>query len=209
MTRFFIGLSVPLIVLFMGVTAFIHSRPSDGSELRAFLLPSEDCYSPCFMGITPGMTTFEEALSILQKHEWVKRINTLVPASREWFSFTWSGKQPDIIDVSSTASVQGKGGIVQAIAIPIQVSIGDIFADWGIPVWANGSIGGLGLQYSVGFQDVPLQVGFVFTENPKKLRNMLAFQKVTLYYRSAVPSTIKSTPSLMDFITLNALTSWE
>jgi hypothetical protein len=208
-TRFFIALSFLLIVVFTGATAILRARPYDDSELRAFLRPSDGCPAPCFMGIRPGITPFQEALSILQKHEWVKRINTLVPASREWFSVTWSGRQPDMIDVSGTASVQGNNGIVQAIAIPVRAPLGDIFADWGLPVWSNGNIGGLGLQYSVGFQDVPLQVGFVFTENPRKIRNILNAQKATIYFRSAVPDMVKPHPSLMDFITLNALTSWE
>ena len=35
---------------------------------------SDDCHAPCFMGITPGETTMDEAIEILEGHEWVERI---------------------------------------------------------------------------------------------------------------------------------------
>ncbi len=208
MTRFFTRLSFFLIVILMSVTIIVHARPYDDGELRLFLPPSESCLSPCFMGITPGVTTFKEALDRIDHHEWVQRINTrYLSAGREWFSFTWSGKQPNIIDDTGTPSVQGKQGIVQAIAVPVRVPIGDVFANWGIPVWSSGSISGIGIQYRVGFRDIPLQVGFRLPSVPKTITHLLSSRRVLIYYISEVPETIKPNPSLIDFITMKALTA--
>ena len=35
---------------------------------------SDNCHVPCFMGITPGETTMEEALEILEEHDWVEKV---------------------------------------------------------------------------------------------------------------------------------------
>ncbi len=69
-----------LSVVFLLPVLLIRAQPYDDSDLRAFLTPPEDCPAPCFMDIRPGMTTAEEAVSILDAHPWVLW-NKKVPAS--------------------------------------------------------------------------------------------------------------------------------
>src|SRR5689334_6810404 len=43
-------------------------------DLLALLNYSDDCHAPCFMGITPGTTTGDEARKILENHRWVASV---------------------------------------------------------------------------------------------------------------------------------------
>src|SRR5688572_7331340 len=62
-------------------------------DLIALLNYSDDCKAPCFMGITPRVTTIDEAYSILENHEWVDsvRLNQQFD-ERKNLSWKWSGK---------------------------------------------------------------------------------------------------------------------
>ncbi len=62
-------------LLFAACIGIIRAQPYDDSELRAFLTPPSGCAMPCFMGIRPGVTTADEAIAILEAHEWVSNVN--------------------------------------------------------------------------------------------------------------------------------------
>ncbi|MDX1990950.1 MAG: hypothetical protein SF029_01085 [bacterium] len=65
---------------------------------RAFLTEARNCEAPCLMGIRPGMTTMDEALALLEAHEWVGEIE---PPSHDGLvraQWSWSGRQPRVID---------------------------------------------------------------------------------------------------------------
>ena len=64
MIRVYLTLASVLLGLLFAAAAVIRAQPYDDSELRAFLTPPEGCPAPCFMGIRPGVTTREEALTI-------------------------------------------------------------------------------------------------------------------------------------------------
>lgn len=73
MTRFLIRLALPFLALFTATIGLIRARPYDDHGLRDLLLPL-DCPAPCFMGIRPGVTTLEEAQSMLENISWVGTI---------------------------------------------------------------------------------------------------------------------------------------
>lgn len=75
MTRPLLKITVPLTILFIIPLLLIRAQPYDDSELRAFLTPPDGCPAPCFMGIRPGVTRMEEAIAILQAHEWVAEVS--------------------------------------------------------------------------------------------------------------------------------------
>lgn len=50
MTRTFLRLSLPLILLFTTALFIIRAQPYNDHELRELLLP-EGCSAPCFMGV--------------------------------------------------------------------------------------------------------------------------------------------------------------
>jgi hypothetical protein len=72
MTRTIPKLAVSLLGLFVLPLFVIRAQPYDQTRhdpaLRAFLMPPEDCAAPCFLGIQPGITTLEQAATILEQH---------------------------------------------------------------------------------------------------------------------------------------------
>ncbi len=74
MTRFYAKMMLALLILFFAAAAVIRAQPYDDSELRAFLTPPEGCPAPCFMGIRPGVTTVEEAITILENSAQISKI---------------------------------------------------------------------------------------------------------------------------------------
>ena len=75
-----------LMVLFLSACALLESKPDVIKHPSSWLdtLPgAEDCLLPCWKGITPGLTTFEQAMSLLNQRKDMKsvqsieRVNTL------------------------------------------------------------------------------------------------------------------------------------
>ncbi len=61
----------------------------------------EDCLQPCFLGIRPGVTTVDEAMSILQSHEWVQSVQLRAAGNGYGqIRWGWSGLQTALIDDS-------------------------------------------------------------------------------------------------------------
>jgi hypothetical protein len=76
MSRFMLKALTPLLVLLVLVMSVIHALAYDAAYfdgLRAFLQP-DHCPAPCFQGIRPGVTTAEEALTILNSSPLVHHV---------------------------------------------------------------------------------------------------------------------------------------
>ena len=131
-----------LLTVLVGLSIFVvRAQPYDDSELRALLMPVDDCDAACFMGIQPGVTTTREALGILQTHDWVDDVtlgtsfginNSLetVSGQVEW---TWSGHQPALIIPNQSGQVSVGNGLVHSISIPLQFTLGDVMLLLGSP----------------------------------------------------------------------------
>ena len=65
-----ISIAFRLVVLFMGMfmlpMTLIQNQPYDASTLTSLLTASQDCPSPCFLGVRPGETTMNAAGLLLQ-----------------------------------------------------------------------------------------------------------------------------------------------
>lgn len=92
MSRVLSGVAVVMVLAHVLVLGVMHALPyDDGGMSAAFNDPG--CDAPCFMGIQPGMTTFADALALLEAHPWVGSVEVDDNAA-EW---TWSGSQPDFL----------------------------------------------------------------------------------------------------------------
>jgi hypothetical protein len=99
--RLLFTVTLLLTLLFAACIGLIRAQPYDDMELRAFLAPPEGCPAPCFMGIRPGVTSAEEAIAILEGHDWidtVSRYEATEGVGLVSLTATWSGRQPDLID---------------------------------------------------------------------------------------------------------------
>ena len=127
-------LALLLTTVFLPPVALIRAQPYDNSELRAFLTPPDDCPTPCFMGIRPGVTTADQAIAIMEHHEWVAGVRR---NERGGFSLVWdwNGKQPAWIKTPSEGHVRLMPGrdTVESIAIDSNIRIGDLYLLLGLP----------------------------------------------------------------------------
>lgn len=100
----------PLYVLVMVCIlpiVVIQAQPHDDTSLRAFLAPPEGCPAPCFMGIRPGVTSTQEAITLLRNHDWVEVIdaheNQVDARGRLLYgSLTWSWSDAVPAEIDST-----------------------------------------------------------------------------------------------------------
>ena len=156
-----------LTLLFLLPVALIRAQPYDDSELRAFLAPPAGCPAPCFMGIRPGEITVEEAIVILEDHEWVASAGenyvSLMRAAVDYgvspltatLVWEWSVNKPDWINADrSSYLVVGNSQIV-AITVQTNILLGDVLVTYGIPdhaqlVWSNSDFLGHAVTYYAG-----------------------------------------------------------
>ncbi len=130
MTQLLARFTVTVFVRLMGLMILLRVQPYDDHGLRELLLP-ENCSAPCFMGIRLGVTTVEEAIRILEQHQWVDKVDI----DETGISWTWSKQQPAIIDsfyngilgTDQQQSVQ----VADSILIRIRARLGDLQAVFG------------------------------------------------------------------------------
>jgi hypothetical protein len=117
----------------------IRAQPYDDSDLRTFLTPPEGCPAPCFMGIRPGVTTVDEAVTILEGQEWVQSVRAFQGANDESdLIINWKqccANQPAWLNYHTSALIEQRSGIVIAVeyALLIDLTVGDLYAALGKP----------------------------------------------------------------------------
>jgi hypothetical protein len=134
MIRFLLRLAASLILLFAACIGLIHSPPYDDNQLSTFLTPPDSCPMPCFMGIRPGVTTVEEAIIILEAHEWVSAVDVnFYTDGSATISWAWNGRQSKYIDDDRDAYLGvSPSRVVTAMDIYTQFTFGD-FLLWRPP----------------------------------------------------------------------------
>lgn len=123
MTRIYLKFSLPLIVSALLAVLLVRATPYDDAALRDFLTPPQDCAAPCFMGIQVGITTVDEAVTILRAHPWVSDLREF---GRD-VSWRWSGEQPLYLDGKRTGWLLGYEGVVFSLKMTTTISLGDIW----------------------------------------------------------------------------------
>lgn len=152
MNAFAIRIALPLTLLFAACIGLVHAQPYDDHALRELFTPPDGCPMPCFMSIRPGVTTAEDAATILRAHEWVSEATVLYNRSGQIYviQWSWSGTQPRLVDTSKQAHLYARDNIVTSITAPTTVPFGDIWLTLGKP--DRGGAGGN--ASSVLFQNV-------------------------------------------------------
>jgi hypothetical protein len=128
--RFLLKLTLLLTLIFAALVGLIRAQPYDDSELRAFLTPPDGCPMPCWQGIRPGITTFEEVRAIIENHPWITNIEYVgsvneSPQSAQIF-WDWNGSQP-VFASTSGGIVAIENNIVDAITLITLIPLGDVW----------------------------------------------------------------------------------
>lgn len=92
MFNVFSRISLSVVGLLFAVLILLRAQPVDDHELRDLLLP-KGCPAPCFAGIRPGITTVEEAVRILEGHDWVSKVTRTAGG----ISWEWNGGQAALL----------------------------------------------------------------------------------------------------------------
>jgi hypothetical protein len=136
--RTLLKLSFLLTLAFTGLVGVIRAQPYDDAKLRALLTPPDGCPIPCFMGIRLGVTTFREAVAILNAHPWVARVAVNGTYYQSIHILRWTGRQPDFIDTTRSITLRiSRGGRVGEVFIPTTLSAGSVYPLLGEPSAAD------------------------------------------------------------------------
>lgn len=138
LTRLVIFLSVILSVVFSAAVLLIHAQPYDDPDLRAVITLSDKCQTPCFLGIQPGVTTIDEAMRILQTHQWVKTVMAMAPdrLATQHIYWEWRDDAPALVQTGyphSGGSMFVNNGIVQNVEVSTGIPLGTVWIRRGAP----------------------------------------------------------------------------
>jgi hypothetical protein len=125
-------LTTVLTLLFCAAILAIIAQPRDDAAMRAFFAP-DDCPTPCFAGIRPGVTTYGDALAILSAHPWVGQIDR----TQDGLAWAWNGQQPDFANSFGSNFVLGHidfaAGIVRTIRVQTTTRWAEFYFLFGSP----------------------------------------------------------------------------
>ena len=138
MLRVFLYILGTLSSLFFVVIMLIRFQPYNENSIFSLLTPLTDCAAPCFVGIYPGTTTPQEALTILDQHPWVEETilveNALGDGDIWW---RWNTLVPSAFHVDDEryngGIVRFSSGIVRSINLSTPVPLGVFWIKWGEP----------------------------------------------------------------------------
>ncbi len=140
MMRFYLILAAPFLILFGIVTLLIRAQPYDDHELRALLTPP-DCEMPCFLGVRPGVTSYESALDTLDAQGTVGWVTTstyyYIYGAGKIIQWSWDGSEASILKADWSdhpALMQEQGGVIIEIDIPTNITLGDLWLILGKPL---------------------------------------------------------------------------
>ncbi len=123
MALYWLALAAPVTIALYALILLIRAQPYDDADLRDLLMPP-DCQMPCFLGIRPGVTSVEEAVNLLQRHQWVSSVVQQYGEVR-WF---WNGRQPTFLSgtgAPSLSSLPVNGvRVVDTLHIPTRLPAG-------------------------------------------------------------------------------------
>jgi hypothetical protein len=89
----FIATLIPVVHLTIPALAY-------RDDLLALLNYSDDCHAPCFMGITPGVTTVDESVNILKQQDWIDastiKVNFYTDSTDGYIRWENSSQPPDL-----------------------------------------------------------------------------------------------------------------
>lgn len=115
-------------LLFSAVISVILLQPLRETDASQFYQAIFECSPPCLMGITPGVTTLDQADDVLRDHPWIlvygmQRGMEMDSGIIDW---QWNGTQPPYIDGNRHGSLNVRSGIVTSVQLYLRLSLAEI-----------------------------------------------------------------------------------
>lgn len=152
---------LPLVVLCASALGLVRAAPQPDDALIAQVLNAgcEDVAGPCWYGIVPGVTRFQEAIDRLRQHPWIGAID-ISDMPSPYVSWLWKRDAPAAIrGERAPAGGYAYAGypdyhVVEGIHIWTALPQGDYWLALGRPEQAGNAAGMVG--YTAGY---PAQAG--------------------------------------------------
>lgn len=112
-----------LLIGFAALVGLVHLQPQDLNPLFALVQPPENCATPCWQGIRPGVTTADEAIAVLEAHPWIADMTSVANA----VTWRWNGAQPFPANRDDGGSLGISGEVVSTITLETAARLGDLW----------------------------------------------------------------------------------
>lgn len=127
--------ALQLTLLFGVIIGLIRARPYDDGGLRAFLTASStDCIAPCWNGVRPDFTTYDEALSLLGSSESVRGLGSDMRQGNGHIYWKWPAAHPAFLtDTTEVSYASVEQNVVRGLYLPGLRSFLDTWLVMGAP----------------------------------------------------------------------------
>ncbi len=114
-----------LITILSGLIIVIRAQPYDDIGVRRVLAETQECRVTCILGLQPGHTTLEAAITHLRTHNWVQDLRFQYDSVRQegTMQWLWSGQQPPIINAQIPGAAQIRDGRISYVKLPTQAEL--------------------------------------------------------------------------------------
>ena len=123
MFRLTLRLALLPILLLSAALFFIRAQPYDGHAVHSFL-QSENCSAPCFIGIQPGVTTPQQALSQLRTTDLISYVG--VSESLETVAWFWNKNHSTLMDDTQIPAMFYDRNEISSITLYTRIRLGDL-----------------------------------------------------------------------------------
>jgi hypothetical protein len=128
------GTALRLMLLFGVTIGLIRARPYDDAGLSAFLNSDPNCLAPCWNGLRPEITTFDEALLLLKSSESVRDLDSDMRQDNGHIFWQWTATRPPfLINTTEVGYASVEKNVVRGIYLPGLRSFLDTWFALGAP----------------------------------------------------------------------------
>ena len=123
MTALLGRLMLILLCLFAAGVLLVRAQPHYDNAVQGLLI-SDDCAAPCFIGIQPGVTTPQQALSQLRATDLISYVG--VSESLETVAWFWNKDQSVLMDDSQIPALFYDRNEISTITLYTRIRLGDL-----------------------------------------------------------------------------------
>lgn len=132
MIRWHIRITLFTVMLFSAVLLLMRAQPYVYSRQQTLVL--DGCSAACFVGIQPGVTSVEDAVTLLESSQWVSAVdNRTINNVSGYISWKWSDQKPAWISTDQDGEIWATQKQVVQIMIYGSLQLGDIRLILGSP----------------------------------------------------------------------------
>ncbi len=124
MIRWHVRMTVVGLFMFSAVLLLMRAQPYEYTRQQIFV--ADGCTAACLVGIQPGVTSVEDAVTLLEDSGWVSQVdNRTINNVSGYISWKWSDQKPDWINGNIEGEIWATQKQVVQIMIYGDLQLGD------------------------------------------------------------------------------------